>query len=120
MVVQYHEELETDLRREGIDLLDFWRGTLSPRALEVAIRHLPMNGWFMRGAAPEAAEIDAWGPTDYLLADVFDLLVQINSSKPQRPYPRPADRVKRRQASERRAAALEAQNERIKAQRRQQ
>lgn len=48
----YHEALEYDLQTVcGVDLLDFWRGLLSPRKLWVLIRNLPGESRFAHAFA---------------------------------------------------------------------
>lgn len=53
-----------------IDLLDFYRGTLSSRRLGVLVRQLPAESALVRalnGGHPQ------WMPTDHLIADLWAL-----------------------------------------------
>lgn len=69
--------MEADLLRYyRLDLLDFYRGTLSTRRLRVLIRHLP-PGSALVAALNEGRP--GWTLTDHLLADLWALLVRIYS-----------------------------------------
>lgn len=111
LVIEYHEDLEYDLhvRCNGVDLLDFWRGTLSPRRLTLLLRRLPTDSMFFRKAYPDDARIAEWGPTEYLLADIFDLtyagLAAGSKQKPE-PYPRPAAVIEKKRRDDARHKAL--------------
>lgn len=101
----------------GIDILDFWRGTLSPRRLWVLLKHLsPRDSAFVRAAQPDTAAIAQWSATEYLLADLFDITAKAAFRSPK-PYPRPAEALERRARDEARAIALTEQQQRIKRQR---
>lgn len=98
--------IEADLAREyGIDLLDFYRGKISLRALSVRIRYLPRGSalWQVTGSDL------AWADSTYLLASAVDALQGANwqraGGKSQAPAPvkRPAD-----QRASDRAAAVNA------------
>lgn len=54
-----------------MDLLDFWRGRLSPRRLAVLITGLPSESATIRALSGDAAD---WTLTNHLLADVFAAL----------------------------------------------
>jgi hypothetical protein len=110
LVIEYHEEIEVDLHPDT-DLLDFWRGTLSPRKLQLLIRNLRPDSAFFNAAAPDAARVAAWTPTDYLIADLFDITAKAHFRGPT-PYPRPADQIKAEQERAERYAALAEQAER--------
>ncbi|MBE1498012.1 hypothetical protein H4696_005112 [Amycolatopsis lexingtonensis] len=80
-----------------MDLLDYYRGKLTPRRLRVLIRHLPRESALVRALHGEAAE---WGLTEHLLAGAVDelavgnwLFVAANSAEgadqPDRPRPVP-------------------------------
>jgi hypothetical protein len=80
-----------------VDLLDYYRGKLTPRRLRVLIRHLPRESALVRTLHGEAAE---WGLTEHLLAGAVDelavgnwLFVAANSAEgadpPDRPRPVP-------------------------------
>lgn len=111
---EHGDALEADFQRYyGIDLIDLYRGTLSPRKASVLALYLPP------GAAvwQEAGTDSAWDTTDYLLAEVVDTLKWANyqraggkGQKPE-PLPRPAQlreiREKRRKAFDRAAAFRE-------------
>jgi hypothetical protein len=112
LLTEYHEELEIDLHRQGIDLLDVWRGRLSLRRLELAIRHLPASSALVRAVDPDAAAMSEMPPVGYVLMDFFDLFARAKFQNPK-PYPRPADVLRERQ----RAEALERQRDRANARR---
>lgn len=90
--------MEADLLRYyGVDLLDYYRGTLSTRRLRVLVRHLPRESALVRELHGEAAE---WGLAEHLLAGAVDelavgnwLFVAANSDEnadvPERPRPVP-------------------------------
>jgi hypothetical protein len=90
--------VEADLLRYyRVDLLDYYRGTLSPRRLRVLIEHLPRDAALVRALHGEVAE---WGLTEHLLAGAVDelavgnwLFVAANSDEnadvPERPRPVP-------------------------------
>lgn len=85
----------------GVDLLDLWRGRLSPRRVSVLVRALPDDSATKRAMRADVDDGPLWGPTEYLLADVFDAVRQhshlvhtINAKRPPSPpapYPRPGD-----------------------------
>lgn len=111
MLNTWHSELEYDLAALGIDLLDFWRGTLSPRRLEVLIRHLPPT------SATKRAMLKWHHSTEDILADVFDVLAGANWQRAHsrerpvpypKPYPRPGDELRRQQEALAITAQLEA------------
>lgn len=84
----------------GIDLLDLWRGRLSPRRVAVLIRGLPPDSATARSMAGHG-----WSQTDYILADVFDAVqhntwvtgVSASGKSAKRPslYPRPGNKKRR-------------------------
>ena len=90
--------MEADLLRfYQMDLLDYYRGTLSPRRLRVLIRYLPRESALVRALHGDVAD---WGLTEHLLAGVVDelavgnwLFVTANSDEhadpPARPRPVP-------------------------------
>jgi hypothetical protein len=78
------------------------------------IRDPAAKSAFAAAAAPDVAAVNSWTPTDYLLADLFDLTAQAHFKDPKL-YPRPIDAIEKRQRTAARHAALEVQNERIKA-----
>lgn len=100
--------MEIDLLRQGVDLLDFYRGTLSARRLWLLIRHLPVDSAFMRKADPSVAHFN-WSPDGHILADLIDITIALQTRKAQEAYPRPADRIKRHREQQDRFEALEAQ-----------
>ena len=109
----HHEAFESDLRGQGIDLLDFYRGNLSVRTLCVAVKHLPLTGAVMSAADPDSALIGSFTPTDYVLMNLYDLTHAIAVSGDQFPrYPRPNQMVEERRWREERMALLEQQAER--------
>ncbi|AKY02162.1 tail assembly chaperone [Streptomyces phage SF1] len=61
--------MEADLAFRQVDLLDLWRGRITPRKLDVMIRGLPPDSATriaMNGKEP------LWSRTDYILADLID------------------------------------------------
>lgn len=97
-----------------MDLLDFYRGRLSPRRLWLLIRHLPVDSALLRRTRPELGQY-AWTPDGYVMADLIDVTLAIGTGKFQKPYPRPAqlitDSVEQRERFDR----LEEQAERNRA-----
>lgn len=88
----------------GFDLLDMWRGTLSPRKVDVLIRGLPADS-ATRMAMNKGQPL--WTRTDFILADLIDASNGVawcvankdvpskSQSKFPKPYPRPGmDEVK--------------------------
>ncbi|TQN33573.1 hypothetical protein FHX37_3599 [Haloactinospora alba] len=76
-----------------MDLLDYYRGTVSARRLRVLLRHLPRDSALARAVHGDAAE---WGVGEHLLALAADhlatanwLFVSANSGRKQKPPPRP-------------------------------
>lgn len=118
LIREYGDEIEADLLERGFDLLDMWRGELSPRRVALLVRALPRDS-----ATRQAMDADnpPWGPTDYLLADIFDAIqyltraVQAGYARklpPEpKPYPRPGSQKRKKSIS---AADLLAAQERMK------
>jgi hypothetical protein len=109
MLKHYPDELEADFQRVyGIDLLDLYRGTLSPRKAMALAVNLPP------GSAVWQADLhdNAWTPDQYVLADIADLTAGANWQRAggkgtqPKPYPRPADARKKRDRDK--ALALKA------------
>lgn len=76
-----------------MDLLDLWRGGLTLRRVSALVDNLPRDAATCRAVYGEVAE---WGPSERILADVFDVLAQANwqrggNKNAPRPkgYPRP-------------------------------
>jgi hypothetical protein len=87
---RHHEAIEFDLHRWlGMDLLDFWRGRISARKLLVLLLRLPAESEFKQAVDPDGTVIASWRPTDYILADLFDLTRAVAGAKNQQTYPRP-------------------------------
>jgi hypothetical protein len=90
--------VEADLLRYyRVDLLDYYRGTLSARRLRVLIKHLPRDSALVGELHGDTAE---WGLAEHLLAGAVDelavgnwLFVAANSDEnadvPPRPRPVP-------------------------------
>ncbi|MGX1883546.1 hypothetical protein [Streptomyces sp. NPDC055287] len=75
-VDEHAEALEADLLRHyGLDLLDWYRGSLTSRRLSVLLKHLPRDSAVARELHGEAAE---WSVSDYLLATAVDQLAEAN------------------------------------------
>lgn len=118
LVVEYHEELEIDLAPQ-VDLLDFWRGRLSARRLELLIRHLDPSSATFQAIDPEAAAEASWAVTDYLLAHLIDMTsvahgLKTKQGQPVPAFPRPAEAIRQRKRDEARLQALIAQRDRVK------
>jgi hypothetical protein len=86
---------------------DFWRGKITPRELWVFIRHLPPDSAFFRAVDPDAAELAAYKPGDYVSMAIFDAVVGKAGA-----YVRPHEALEQRREQERLMALLEAQAER--------
>lgn len=84
---EYHEEIEASLLMlpTPVDLLDFWRGKITPRRLLLLIKHLPRESPFVQAVAPAAK----WGPTEHLLADLYDLYFAVHAGEQATPRRRP-------------------------------
>jgi hypothetical protein len=90
--------VEADLLRfYRVDLLDYYRGTLSARRLRVLIRHLPRESALVRALHGDVAD---WGLAEHLLAGAVDELAvgnwlfatansDENADPPERPRPVP-------------------------------
>lgn len=96
--------MEADLHRYyQIDLLDLWRGTLSPRKIRVLVKHLPPESATVRALNPRTPEEEHWTTDRQLLAGICDRVDQLtyttsilgvdqkhrNKIKEPRPIPRP-------------------------------
>lgn len=66
------------LRYYGVDLLDFYRGRLSPRRLSTLIGGLPADSATVRSMNDGQP---VWTLTDHLLADLWVVTVRVNSAK---------------------------------------
>lgn len=86
---EHGDALEADFQRYyGIDLVDLYKGTLSPRKAQVLAMYLPPGAAVWQEAGTDAA----WDTTDYLLAEAVDALRTANwqrSGKGQKPEPLP-------------------------------
>lgn len=80
-----------------MDLLDYYRGSLTARRLRVLIQHLPREAALVRALHGEDVE---WGLTEHLLAAAVDQLntgnwlfvsanTPENADPPERPRPLP-------------------------------
>lgn len=113
VVLRHHSgPLEADLARVyGIDLLDFWRGRLSLRALSVRVRYLP------RGSALwQVTNSDlTWPDETYLLATAVDALHGANWQRGagKGPQPKPVQRPSDARKAERSALRNEVKAERF-------
>ena len=105
---EYGDAIEADMQRVyGIDLLDVYRGSLSPRKLLVLIEHLPPGSALWN----ETGGDSAWTVQEHLIANMLDAINLNNwltagdsKAKQPKPVPRPSDLLKKRQQNE----ALEA------------
>ncbi|OAN26233.1 hypothetical protein [Mycolicibacterium iranicum] len=78
MLNEHGDAIEADLLRfYRIDVLDFYRGTLSARRLGVLIRQLPAESALVR--ALNGGRIP-WGNVENLVADLWALILKVNSS----------------------------------------
>lgn len=78
--------VEADLLRfYGVDLLDFWRGRLSPRRLAVLVRGIPAG----QGAATRSLDGPEVTPERWILSDVWRWLVQVHGDGHKDPGPHP-------------------------------
>lgn len=104
--------MEADFQRfYGLDLLDLWRGKLTPRKVSVLAVALPAGAvtWQLAGVD------SAWTTTDHLLAQVVDVLNGANwqraggkdRDKPK-PVLRPAEIHEARERQERVLARAKA------------
>lgn len=92
MLSRYGDEIEADLRPNGIDILDLWRDTLSPRTLLNLIDHLPRTSAYQEALAdddelaapyvdddvpPAKPSMREFGPDVELLAAMYDRLGEV-------------------------------------------
>lgn len=114
MLQEYSDAIEADFHRfYQLDLLDLYRGTLSPRKVLVLIEHLPPGAALWN----ETGGDSAWTLETHLLANVLDAVNVSNwiaaggkqSSKPK-PIARPDELLKKRKHHE----AIEANLKRFK------
>lgn len=71
--------MEADLERYyQRDFLDYYRGTLTARKLQVLISQLPYDSATARS---QNGGIPVWGPAEHLIADLWSLIVGVNSEK---------------------------------------
>lgn len=80
-----------------MDLLDFYRGTLSARRLIILIRHLPADSALARALNDNQTP---WSTTDHLLADLWILILQVFTKSRHTDHP-----VRIEQQAKARAAA---------------
>lgn len=106
----HHQDIEFDLLKMGVDLLDFWRGILSPRRLTLILRRLPPDSELRRAIDPDTALLASWKAGEYLTAHLIDMYARVNFKEPK-PFPRPLEQLQ----TLRRHAALERQGQRIRA-----
>lgn len=109
LVTEHEEAVEADLRRYyGVRLADVWAGRESLRHVGVLLRHLPPDAALV-AVLPEPeghgrpTVPPRWGYTEWILADLADILQGANwqrgggGHRRPDPYPRPSD-VRRRAA----------------------
>lgn len=71
--------MEADLQRYyGVDLLDYHRGLITARKLHVLIDQLPYDS---ATATSQNGGHPVWGPGEHLTADLWSLIVAVNSPK---------------------------------------
>lgn len=95
------EALEADFQRYyGLDLLDIYRGTLSPRKVAALAANLPAGAATWQEMGVDAA----WTAEEHMLALIADTLQAANwqrgggKGKQPKPLPRPADMKKQNEA----------------------
>lgn len=83
MLDEHGDEIEADLARYyQVNLVDFYRGRISARRLSVLIQQLPAESRLVT-ALNDGKPV--WTVTDNLLADVWSLLVKVNSDPKKTP-----------------------------------
>lgn len=83
---EYHEDIEASLLTQGVDLLDFYRGSLSARRLLLLIERLPRESPFKQAVDPKT---NAWSVEAHLAANLIDLYGAAHGVK--QPVRRPGD-----------------------------
>lgn len=114
LVVEYHEDLESDLLKQGVDLLDFWRGRITPRRMQLLVNTLPVSSRTFAKADPEMAAQASWTVGEYLQAVHIDMFGVANF-KDYKPLTRPGDAQRELAAADRVARFLAEQAERNRA-----
>lgn len=78
------------------------------------VKRLSPESFFRRRAFPDQSRTNAWKPTDWILADLYDLTQAVAASqrenaKQPEPYPRPTSELfeKERRADSRRKALID-------------
>jgi hypothetical protein len=71
---KYHRQVEFDMKGRGWDLLDFWRGRMTARQLDVAV----MGVLEARGATWRAIIGGPHQRAEDILADIVDTLAAAN------------------------------------------
>lgn len=84
----YPDALEYDLQRLGIDLMDFWRGTLSVRKIIALAWYLPEDSAVVSELRAEQTGADAalfrsWTTAVEMTANVVDAVVNNTASRAQ-------------------------------------
>lgn len=103
---EHGDEIMADFLSEyGIDILDLFRGRLSPRRALALVEQLPLTSRFAT-AQRGGVQHYGWDRQTYLLADIFDAIaslmyvtVAVNSKDPKKlnapdRYPRPEEKSK--------------------------
>jgi hypothetical protein len=98
--------------RHGLDVVDFWAGRITVRRMSVIVGQLLADPGSALVRSIRDGEVP-WTSTDYLLADVFDLIAAANFKDPK-PYPRPGDEKRAQELEDNRRRAQEEQRERIR------
>lgn len=97
------------MREYRVDLLDFYRGTMSHRRLGVLIRHLSPNSSLVRALNGNQVP---WSMTEHLLADLWVVLVRILNPKSRTTdHPTRADMEAKVRAEAKRARVVELRAE---------
>ncbi len=76
MLIEYGDEIEADLAQfyNGLELADFYRGTLSIRRLGVLVRQLPVRSRLVTALNDGQPK---WTTVEHLLADIWAVLVKL-------------------------------------------
>lgn len=93
------------LRFYRVDLLDFYRGTLSVRRLGVLVRQLPPKSALVRALNGNRSQ---WSVAEHLLADLWVVLVRILNPKSRvKDHPRRAEMEAKAHLEAKRARVVE-------------
>jgi hypothetical protein len=117
VIAEHHRQVEFDFACRGWDLLDFWRGDMTLRALSVRVDGLREDTtsatWRAAVGGPHESERD-------ILADIADILASANWQRsgdkdaPRPPaHPRPGDDRRRKELDNKMGARARAMKARL-------